>query len=76
MGKLELKGAIKEISLDFRLDAEGTPWFLEANSLPGLTAGSLLPKSAAASGIDFSELCERICRLALCRFAAGDNDPN
>jgi D-alanine-D-alanine ligase len=50
---------------DFRLDAEGQLWCLEVNTLPGMTATSLLPQSAAAMGIDFDELCERICRLAL-----------
>ena len=47
--------------VDFRLDPDGGLWCLEANTLPGLTAGSLLPKSAAAVGISFPELCERIC---------------
>lgn len=51
--------------IDFRLDPEGNIWFLEANSLPGLTATSLLPQSAAAVGISFRELCETICRLAI-----------
>jgi D-alanine-D-alanine ligase len=50
---------------DFRMDAEGNLWCLEVNTLPGLTAGSLLPRSAAAAGISFPELCERICQGAL-----------
>ena len=50
---------------DFRLDAKGRLWCLEVNTLPGMTATSLLPQSAAAMGIDFDELCERICQLAL-----------
>lgn len=50
--------------VDFILDAEGSPWFLEANALPGLTANSLLPKAAAAAGIGFPELCLRIVTLA------------
>ena len=50
--------------VDFRLDEDNGLWCLEANTLPGLTSGSLLPRSAAAVGIDFPELCERICRLA------------
>jgi D-alanine-D-alanine ligase len=53
--------------IDFRMDAEGRFWCLEANSLPGLTAASLLPKAAQASGISFAELCDRICKLALRR---------
>jgi D-alanine-D-alanine ligase len=53
--------------VDFRLGADGTPYCLEANTLPGLTRTSLLPQSAAAAGIDFAELCETLCRLALRR---------
>ncbi|NIM48918.1 MAG: D-alanine--D-alanine ligase [Gemmatimonadales bacterium] len=52
---------------DFRQDAEGTPHCLEVNTLPGLTATSLLPQSAAAVGIPFDELCDQICRLVLQR---------
>ena len=53
--------------IDFRLAADGRIYCLEANTLPGMTATSLLPQSAAAVGIDFPELCERICQLALKR---------
>lgn len=52
---------------DFRLDESGQLWLIEVNTLPGLTATSLLPQSAAAAGIDYSTLCERICELALRR---------
>lgn len=51
--------------VDFRMDPDGQLWCLEANTLPGLTSGSLLPRSAAASGIEFAALCELICELAL-----------
>jgi len=47
--------------VDFRLTPEGELVCLEANTLPGMTATSLLPQSAAAVGIPFPELCERIC---------------
>jgi D-alanine-D-alanine ligase len=50
--------------VDFRLD-DDAPWCLEANSLPGMTATSLLPKAARAVGVSFEELCDRIVRLAL-----------
>jgi D-alanine-D-alanine ligase len=53
--------------VDFRMDANGNIWCLEVNTLPGMTAQSLLPKSAAAVGISFSALCDEICRLALAR---------
>ena len=51
--------------VDVLLDASGEPFVLEANTIPGMTATSLLPKSAAASGIHFPELCVRIAELSL-----------
>ena len=53
--------------VDFRLDADGEPHVLEANTLPGMTRTSLLPQSAAVEGIDFAALCGEICRMALAR---------
>ncbi|MEP6571256.1 MAG: D-alanine--D-alanine ligase [Gemmatimonadota bacterium] len=50
--------------VDFRLTAEGRFSCLEANTLPGMTAMSLLPQAARAAGIDFAALCDRICRTA------------
>ena len=51
--------------VDFRMDKNGEFWCLEANTLPGMTASSLLPQSAAVEGIEFPELCEKICLLAI-----------
>lgn len=51
--------------VDFRRDPNGNLWALEANSLPGMTATSLLPQAAKAAGITFPELLERICRGAV-----------
>ena len=51
--------------VDFRLDDLGGVWCLEVNTVPGMTATSLLPQSAQAAGIGFSELCDRICRVAV-----------
>ena len=50
--------------VDFIVDGEGEAWCLEANTLPGMTATSLLPKAARAAGITFPELCDRIARMA------------
>ncbi len=50
--------------IDFIL-AQEQLWCLEANTLPGMTATSLLPKGAAAAGIEFPELCDRIARSAV-----------
>ncbi len=58
---LRLRGYAR---FDFMLDADGTPWCLEANTLPGMTPTSLLPQAAAAVGIDYDELCERIIMMA------------
>lgn len=50
--------------VDFRLTPDGRLFCLEANTLPGMTATSLLPQSARAAGIEFAALCDRICRIA------------
>jgi D-alanine-D-alanine ligase len=50
--------------VDFRLSPEGDIFCLEANTLPGMTRTSLFPQAARAAGIEFPELCERLCRLA------------
>lgn len=54
---------------DFRMSEDGQLWIMEVNTLPGMTSTSLLPQSAAVLGIDYADLCEQICRLALGRFA-------
>jgi D-alanine-D-alanine ligase len=53
--------------VDFRLAPDGRLVFLETNPLPGMTARSSFPLSAAASGVGFSELCEDIVVRALRR---------
>jgi D-alanine-D-alanine ligase len=58
---LKLRGYAR---IDFILAREQL-FCLEANTLPGMTATSLLPKAAAAMGIDYPELCERIVQLAV-----------
>jgi len=50
--------------IDFRLSPDGDIFCLEANTLPGMTRTSLLPQAARAAGVEFPELCERICHLA------------
>jgi D-alanine-D-alanine ligase len=51
--------------VDFILTADGTPYALEANTIPGFTSHSLLPKAAAQVGFSMSDLCTRIVRTAL-----------
>lgn len=50
--------------VDFRMTPEGGLYVLELNTIPGFTSHSLLPKAAAAAGIDFSALCSRIVQTA------------
>jgi len=53
--------------VDFLLTAEGDPYVLEINTIPGMTEASLLPEAAAAAGISYGELCERVIELSLAR---------
>jgi D-alanine-D-alanine ligase len=50
--------------LDLMLDAAGNPWFLEVNTVPGMTDHSLVPMAARAIGISFDELVLRILSTA------------
>ncbi|MDA0323264.1 MAG: D-alanine--D-alanine ligase [Verrucomicrobia bacterium] len=50
--------------VDIRLGVDEQPYVLEVNTIPGFTETSLVPKAAAAVGIDFSALCSRIVELA------------
>lgn len=54
---LKLRGCAR---IDFRMTEDGSLFCLEANTLPGMTQTSLIPQAAAAAGISFPELCERI----------------
>ena len=53
--------------VDIIVDAHGTPWVLEVNTVPGLTELSLLPDAARAAGIEFDELCQRLVDHAVGR---------
>lgn len=59
---LKLRGYAR---IDFRMTDEGDLFCLEANTLPGMTQTSLIPQGAAAAGISFPELCERIAMNAV-----------
>ena len=50
---------------DFIVTEDGTPYFLEINTLPGMTPTSLVPQEAAAVGIGYGELCQRIIYASL-----------
>lgn len=49
--------------VDIMLDNNNNPFVLEVNTIPGMTATSLVPKAAAAAGILFPELCERLLKM-------------
>ena len=50
---------------DFIITADGKPYILETNTIPGMTETSLLPDSARHAGIEFPQLCRKIVELAL-----------
>ena len=52
---------------DVMVRPDGSPLVLEVNTLPGMTETSLLPKAAAAAGLDYPRLCQRMVELALRR---------
>jgi D-alanine-D-alanine ligase len=53
---------------DFLLDEQGNMFCLEANTLPGMTATSLLPQEAAVIGIDYEQLCENLIQISLKKY--------
>ena len=50
---------------DFILTEQGEIYFLEINTLPGMTPTSLMPGEAAAAGVDYETLCQKVIDLAL-----------
>lgn len=50
---------------DFIIDDQNTPWILETNTIPGMTATSLLPDAARAEGISFPQMCTQLIEYAL-----------
>ncbi|WP_343075481.1 D-alanine--D-alanine ligase [Ruficoccus amylovorans] len=62
--------------VDFILTPDGLPYFLEINTIPGLTPTSLLPKSASCRGLSFEELARRMAEPALRRGRAHATNAN
>lgn len=60
---------------DMILSESGQPYILELNTIPGLTATSLLPKAAKCKGIDFNQLCLKLIELAYDRFDFAHGHP-
>jgi D-alanine-D-alanine ligase len=67
MGAFKAVGGRDYSRVDVMVRPDGEPVVLEVNTLPGMTELSLLPKAAAAAGIDYGELCQRMVDLALRR---------
>lgn len=61
VARLDCRGSPR---LDFIIDDRGDTYFLEINTIPGMTETSLLPKAAKVAGIEFDELCEKILLAA------------
>lgn len=60
-----LSGAAGWARVDVMRDVEGHNYLLEVNTAPGMTSHSLVPKAAAAAGIDFGDLCLRILATSM-----------
>ena len=56
--------------VDLRVDADGTPWMLEINSMASLGAGGSYVAAAAAAGMDFTAVVNRIVEVAVQRYAS------
>ena len=67
LGAFRAVGGRDYARVDVFVDAGGNPWVLEVNTLPGMTETSLLPKAAAAAGMNFGALCEAMVAMALRR---------
>lgn len=67
LGAFRAIGGRDYARVDVMVRANGEPVVLEVNTLPGMTETSLLPKAAAAAGIGYAELCQRMVDLALRR---------
>lgn len=70
LGAFRAVGGRDYARVDVMVTEEGEPVVLEVNTLPGMTETSLLPKAAAAAGMGYAELCQRMVELAMARAMA------
>ena len=71
LGAFKAVGGRDYVRVDVMVRANGEPVVLEVNTLPGMTETSLLPKAAAAAGLNYAQLCQRMVDLALKRKTTG-----
>lgn len=67
LGAFQAVGGRDYSRVDVMVRPDGSPVVLEVNTLPGMTETSLLPKAAAAAGMNFTELCQLMVELAMKR---------
>ena len=67
LGAFRAVGGRDYARVDVMVRADGSPMVLEVNTQPGMTETSLLPKAAAAAGLSYAELCQRMIDLAMRR---------
>lgn len=67
LGAFQAIGGRDYARVDVMVRPDGSPIVLEVNTLPGMTETSLLPKAAAAAGMTYAQLCQRMVDLALRR---------
>jgi D-alanine-D-alanine ligase len=67
LGAFRAVGGRDYSRVDVMVRPDGSPVVLEVNTLPGMTETSLLPKAAAAAGMNYEQLCQRMIDLALAR---------
>lgn len=65
LGAFRAVGGRDYARVDVMVRANGEPIVLEVNTLPGMTETSLLPKAAAAAGMSYAQLCQKMIDLAL-----------
>ncbi|HXF10047.1 MAG TPA: D-alanine--D-alanine ligase [Desulfuromonadaceae bacterium] len=73
LGAFHAVGARDYARVDVMVRANGAPVVLEVNTQPGMTETSLMPKAAAAAGISYEQLCQRMIDMALARKTKRDD---